>query len=782
MTYADLTTLRAFLSSLFFRFSNAPRANPHLNSVVSLETPLHRYPMHAMTVLAAEAPTWEQVETTAYLQTLAQAHSRAVLLIQNIVHSTAEPVSPEAASTVLRSAPSSSTNLKELVFPAPLSYFDSGPTTSSSLQPNSSKRRPSPSGSSTRSPSSYKAPRSRTAPASLDGHSRQSSSSSLSLAKKAKVAITSRSTRRLSVFFGGSPQRPTPPPQQEPASLRYYSGSWRQSYYVRSPAAADSAASLGNGVADLKPPPKTRFARESRYSSDSSLGSSAASPARRSRQSHPRRAGTKTPPSPSSSPPQQPPPSTSSSPWSLHSLEAAAARNRAPILRVFAPCAVLTEEVIAACEDQLVEAGLWAHMSVGDVVCNFGFVPPVPGEEENSLHLNGGGGMAKAKAKAAGAVSGSSTAERDHRRWLVFTGDRLAVYHPARAAPIDGRSGSGNGNGSNGSGSGTGGGVERGALTLPTPFYYAHILAGGGGGGVGVSTAAANPRFRLKMPDVGRVVGASATTTAASTGAGGGAVNGSGSYFLYEPEGSRMGVEWALVPYVAVVGCSARSPRPLSAPSPPASGSSAPAARRGSANANVGGMSGLSNGSENSNSNSNTQQRVRVRTYMWTVTVPAEVVVRALGLHSGSGNGNGNGNGNSDGGNGDGGNGGGTSAGVGAGWVGTWTIQAPGTPEGRSALERALGFSFSSSSSSSSSAAAATNVRKGEFEYEYGGRELEAFGWDNLNGKHENGFGYESENGYGYGDEYEYEIVSEKSGGGRVWFRCVSFFLFFLFL
>lgn len=68
---------------------------------------------------------------------------------------------------------------------------------------------------------------------------------------------------------------------------------------------------------------------------------------------------------------------------SLHSLENAASRLHAPILRVFVPCSSLTEPgVIEKATDQIVSAGLWDYLRDGDAICNLGYVP----QESNLVH------------------------------------------------------------------------------------------------------------------------------------------------------------------------------------------------------------------------------------------------------------------------------------------------------------------------------------------------------------------------------------------------------------
>lgn len=446
--------------------------------VLSMETPLHRYPMHAISLLSSnmnEPSTSRQFETTKHLQSLSQVHSRAVLLLQNMVHSTMQPVAPELEDPRWKTSTlSPSSSMRELTFPAPLSYFD--PQSSSGDRRSGQSRSPS---EDTRAPSSSEEARnSGTSPsrsatmtkvklpkAKFDlkpiarskkgqghgqGHGRKWGSESnaspvygansigaIGAGGRAAAArgltmrsasagpsswrpavdqqLPQRRANRLSIF--GGPANPLPPPAPEPASMRIYSGSWRR--ITRSAQALPTQiASASDDEAILKPP-KRRFLGSSNLSSQSSLNSS---PTQSSGGSGGHSATT-----PSSSSP--------------HDLVAATSRTRAPILRVFVPCSSLSDEVIATCEDQLIEDGLWDHLSAGDVVCNFGYVPPIEETEE------------------------SQSPEKDHRRWLVYNGERLLIYYPNQAPPIPD------------------------PLSLPSPFYYSHILP-----------PQLNPRLRLALP------------------------------------------------------------------------------------------------------------------------------------------------------------------------------------------------------------------------------------------------------------------------------------------
>ncbi|TFY81222.1 hypothetical protein EWM64_g2794 [Hericium alpestre] len=137
-----------------------------------------------------------------------------------------------------------------------------------------------------------------------------------------------------------------------------------------------------------------------------------------------------------------PSPPTSSS---LHDIRMATSRLRAPILRVFHPCTEVDENAIVACETQLDEAGLWEHLSTGDIVCNLGYMPAE--EEHNS------------------SSDVSSEPGSPNRVWLLFDGQALVPYAPPAQLPL------------------------ADPLTLPSPLYYAHIFP-----------PPTNPTFMLTLP------------------------------------------------------------------------------------------------------------------------------------------------------------------------------------------------------------------------------------------------------------------------------------------
>lgn len=355
-----------------------------------------------MSVLSSDFPSLEQTEFTLYLQQLNRVHSRAVLFLQNMVHSSSQLLISDLDEPRVKTSNSPQSGLRELTFPAPLSYFDS--SHSKSLDKASRHSLSAPVTDDTASLPAVTDKKS-TLHTTRSRHSRkwgsESAADGLSTNKFARRAS------RLSIFGGNANRPPLPPPASEPESMRLYSGSWRRT--------RSNFASLPEDEGILRPPNR-RFL-VSRYSSDSSLGSSP------------------TPPSV-----QQSSTPSSSSPLDLL---AAVSRTRAPVLRVFVPCSRLTEDVIAACEDQLIDEGLWEHLSAGDIVCNFGYVPPLEETEEESSRNPGS----------------------DNRRWLIYTGEQLVIYYPTDPTPIPD------------------------ALSLPSPFYYTHILP-----------PFTNPHFRLTLP------------------------------------------------------------------------------------------------------------------------------------------------------------------------------------------------------------------------------------------------------------------------------------------
>ncbi|KAF8239734.1 hypothetical protein L208DRAFT_1385745 [Tricholoma matsutake] len=299
--------------------------------LISQKFPLHYYPTYAL-----------RGQEATRLSALAMAHSRIVLLLQSLVHSSRVPLLPEPRDQLPML-------LRQLTFPAPLSYKPS-----SSIRPSLSD---------------------------------------------------SFSYRRLSLFRTTSPVLPPP---AEPRALKGYTNSWRHSSPRR------------NGSADSKTTTTDSTSSVSRSTTPTSNPIS-------------------TPPSPSSS--------VSSLPSSPHSLSLATSRARAPILRAYVPCTELSDgsTSVLLCEEQLLQAGLWSHLSAGDIVCNLGYVPD----------------------------SDDALPSEYCQKWLIFNGSFLAPFSPgSNPLPLDD------------------------PLSLPSPFYYAHILP---------ASPLANPVFLIpRMPMLDR--------------------------------------------------------------------------------------------------------------------------------------------------------------------------------------------------------------------------------------------------------------------------------------
>ncbi len=204
---------------------------------------------------------------------------------------------------------------------------------------------------------------------------------------------------------------PPPPPEAEPLGFKIYSGSWRgrrrmstvpsqtSEYDPRQPKLVSTPESSGSSTVNS---PVLRSARQSEIL-----------------------------------------PITITMP---HDIRAATSRLRAPILRVFFPCSKVDHRTIAACEAQLDDAGFWQHLSVGDIVCNLGYLPPSDGA--------GPSGSEKF-------FDDSSSPES----WMIFDGTVLVPHTPSAILPISE------------------------PLLLPSPFYYAHI-----------TPPPVNPRFIASLP------------------------------------------------------------------------------------------------------------------------------------------------------------------------------------------------------------------------------------------------------------------------------------------
>jgi hypothetical protein len=118
---------------------------------------------------------------------------------------------------------------------------------------------------------------------------------------------------------------------------------------------------------------------------------------------------------------------------------------------VFVPCSELNDTSIAICEDQLADAGLWDHLSIGDIVCNLGYIPP-PLPEDDLLEepfVRASGSMRSQLSS----LGNRNPIPTDDVVWLVYDGFGLVQYSPTVEPP-----------------------PLKDALTLVTPYYYSHIM------------------------------------------------------------------------------------------------------------------------------------------------------------------------------------------------------------------------------------------------------------------------------------------------------------------
>ena len=318
---------------------------------------------------------------------LCQAHSRMIILLQALIHSASLSVREEDDPS-LRYRNSAQQGGRELVFPAPLSFAprDGDSNANSATSTRGHLRFFSMPSTAGRAPRSSK----------VESPSRSRSESVLSMLRRSTV--------------------PPPPPEADPLGLKIYAGSWRGQRRM-----STVPSEYGKKIPQR---PKLNFA-----STPTSSGSSTANsppPSRSARQSEISPIGINAP----------------------HDIRAATSRLRAPILRVFLPCSKVDHRTITACEAQLDDAGLWEHLSVGDIICNLGYLPP-----------------------SDGVVAGPSGSEMSFddtaspESWMVFDGTVLVPYTTSAVLPIPE------------------------PLSLPSPFYYAHI-----------TPPPINPRFIAALP------------------------------------------------------------------------------------------------------------------------------------------------------------------------------------------------------------------------------------------------------------------------------------------
>ncbi|KAL4064401.1 hypothetical protein V8B97DRAFT_2023430 [Scleroderma yunnanense] len=390
--------------------------------MLSQRVPLHQYPMHALSVISKSPPPYDDFaeetpssKLTDQLATLALTHSRFVLLLQSIVHSSPLPLPidydhpkhhPQFPLPSFTGA-SSPHGIRELTFPAPLAF----PAEVDEIQPTTSPAAPPAEG---RRPESRNIARSRMSnpsPLSREVTSRFGGSAP-SFPSLAHMENKPNRSRKLSIF---GTRNPLPPPATEPRSLKYYEAGWRKASRT-SRTAPSSLISRGIDHASEEEEISRRFTVTHKRSASMDMSSSASSISSASSPSSTRRVHNDV-----------------HAPDSPHDLYAATSRIRAPVLHVFVPCGTLSPEIITACEEQLLTADLWQHLSTGDIVCNLGYVPPPTDDDID------------------GNRDGDKAAPRT--TWLLFDGQALILFTPPTPPPLSD------------------------PLSLPTPFYYTHLLS-----------------------------------------------------------------------------------------------------------------------------------------------------------------------------------------------------------------------------------------------------------------------------------------------------------------
>lgn len=342
---------------------------------------LQAYPVHALQ-FGTDSYDSHQLKLLHKLQCFTIVHSKFVLLLQALAHSSSQPLRPELEDLppprlIFQTPPLPAT--RQLHFPEPLCYSDSP-----AIQ---------------RTPS-YKL------------HKR--SRSEQIVMGQSKTPGKKRSFLRRS-------RLPLPPPSTDFIILQSYFSPWRR---------------ILESSSTIRTPEPTSPRRRRGINSSSWSDSSLSTTTRLSMIQEKRRSMSTTHPRiPFQSP---------------HDPRLATSRLHAPVLRVFEPCSELNDVSIAACEDQLAEAGIWDNLSIGDVVCNLGYMPPLPLDDGDSQrgHL-----VATPESVESQPSSHSNGDISDDTIWLVYDGFGLVQYSPNVEPP-----------------------PVKDALTLVTPYYYSHIL------------------------------------------------------------------------------------------------------------------------------------------------------------------------------------------------------------------------------------------------------------------------------------------------------------------
>lgn len=381
----------------------------YLPKDLSNEMGSHAYPIHALQ-FGTELDEVHQLNLLHKLQCFTTTHSKFVLLLQALAHSSLQPLQPESEDAAIPRLTQqiSSLGVKRLHFPEPLCYGDSP-----AIQ---------------RTPSYLRHKRARSTEV-LTDQSR--------LARK-KLSFLTRS------------RRPPPPPSTDFLIRQSYFSPWRRIL----------ESSVSTRV------PESSLPRRRRPFHGPSWSDSSVSTSTRLSMIHEKRASTSIPRLriPFQSP---------------HDINLATSRLYAPVLRVFVPCSELNDISIAACEDQLSDAGLWDHLSIGDIVCNLGYMPPsLPLDDDPEWDL---AGAASASVRSHQSSLGNENTP-DDTVWLVYDGFGLVQYSPMAEPP-----------------------PLKDALTLVTPYYYSHILPTSANPFFTLDLYSRLSRFRGSPPSTGKI-------------------------------------------------------------------------------------------------------------------------------------------------------------------------------------------------------------------------------------------------------------------------------------
>ncbi|KAF8575155.1 hypothetical protein K439DRAFT_764416 [Ramaria rubella] len=215
--------------------------------MMSQSLPLHRYPMHAVYIVSALHGIPPQARSFSdRLIRLAQAHSRFVLLLRS--RAPHWQVSLDRDDFIRRTSPPPV--LRELTFPAPLSYFD-----------NTQDKPPPP------PPSEFKILKKR-----LSSTRRPTAAANPPTTERLNLPRPGK--KRLSIFGSYKERIPLPEPRSSPPSIKFYS-SRRHAHRATTMSIYDEDLLNRHSrfMSDNLPPPRYPFASRDSSSPSSSVGS-----------------------------------------------------------------------------------------------------------------------------------------------------------------------------------------------------------------------------------------------------------------------------------------------------------------------------------------------------------------------------------------------------------------------------------------------------------------------------------------------------------------------------